>query len=630
MKRFLYFTTIIIFVSTFFSYLSYSEVILESKNKYLNETIKEKIRVDLENFVKKLENNQLSSETFDKNAEYPTLNSGETSESIVSADSSPESELSSAINPKDTNNLIVAVMRQTSQSLTVPIYYSKDFGKSWKRSSFAPLPPRSDIYTIGGGDPVCVFDNNGRAHLTWISLSFKLNAQNKIDSVLTAMHYAYSTNGGENWIYDYYNSVSYSSAYSPNMLDISKLQFFDDKQWLAADLDESSPNHNNIYIVLSRFETSVSQGAEIVSNIKKSSDDSFDKNFTQISKKIANAHQFSSNSIAKNGRLLVTFYGGLTSLKNFVYSAYSDDAGKTFSDPVKVSDFTFVNSRLISSSLKDTIIGVDLSRVYPSIYNASDNNKNSKYYGNSYVVWSSYGLGAPSSTGFNVYLSVSTNGGESWNIPIELSKEPLTGEQDQFYPTITVNSEGIVIVSWYEQGADGIKTNTNYVVALSFDGGKTFSKTVNANTVPTNFSTVGSKNNRFGIGEYNQLISTKYYAIPVWCDGRENNGNLNVYAAFIPLIEGNNSVEKIVNFSPNSIDVSIDPNPANETLNCKLANIKSEFSSFKIFDINGKELLNGNITGDSFSVNLSKIQSGTCFIEIENNGIRVVRKFIKN
>jgi hypothetical protein len=630
MKRFDYLTGFIVILVFFFQIDINSQVIIESNNKYLNETIREKLKVDIEKLLEEIKKNPNYNNELQKSDDLPLIISEEQRESQVSNDAAPESELSASINPNDTNNIIVAVMKQTTSSLTIPIYYTKDFGKTWKKSLFSPLPPRSDIYVVGGGDPVCVFDNKGTAHLTWISLSFKLSPQNKIDTILTAMHYGYSTDGGESWISDYYNSVSEFSAYSPNALNLTKLKYFDDKQWLTVDLNKNSSYENNVYICLSRFEQAVSNGAEITGCVKKANSNSFDKEFRSISQKVGEAHQFSSNSIAKNGRILVTFYGRSVTSTNSILSSFSDDGGNSYSSPQIVSNFSFVDSRLIKSSIKDSIIGVDNSRVYPSIYCASDNNENSKYYGYSYVVWSTYGLDSPSESGFNIYLAVSSDGGENWGAPLELSQEPLEGEQDQFYPTITINENGIVIISWYLQGIGGIKNNTNYVTSFSFDGGKTFSEPIASNTIPSNFSTIGTKNGRFGIGEYNQVISTKYYAIPVWSDGRDGNGNLNVYAAFIPLVEGQNtSVEKIVNFGENSINLEIFPNPSIDILNVHINNSKSEESIVTIFDVQGNIILESNVYNKEFTVNTSNIKSGTYFLEILNDGIRAVQKFQK-
>lgn len=635
MKRFEFLAVFLFFLLLFSKNDLFSQKIIESKNPFLNDVFKEKLKIDIDKFFEELKNPQ------SENIQHKRLNdekdfiSGTTRESVVSADSYPESELSAAINPKDSDNIIVAVIKQTAvqtNPLLVPVYYTNDFGKTWNISNFAALPPRSDLYVAGGGDPVIVFDNNGVAHLTWISLSFKLNeSKTKIDSIFTAMHYGYSTDGGVTWKTDYYKSVSQSANSSPGYLDISRLKYFDDKQWLAVDLDKNSPRENNVYICFSRFETSSSTGAKIVSCTKNSSDNTFSPNIYTVTKGILSntaAHQFSSNSVAKNGRLLVTSYRKRS--VDEIISSYSDDGGVTFSEPKQISPFSFVNSRLISSPNQDSIVGVDISRVYPCIYNASDNNPDSKYYGNSYVTWSSYGLSTKSTTKFNVYFAISTDAGESWGTPVEISHEPLNGPEDQFYPAITVNKNGVIIISWYEQGVGGVTNNTNYVVAFSFDGGKTFTKPVAANTVPTDFSTIGKRNSKFGIGEYNQVLATNNYAIPVWSDGRSGNGNLNLYAAFIPINPEVNSIDKIISLSVNPLTLTISPNPANDMIQVKLYNAKVSLTNYTIFDLMGNIIHESSTNSDNFSIDLSGFKSGAYFIEAVNNGVRTVFKFQKN
>ncbi|OGU56829.1 MAG: hypothetical protein A2X64_07385 [Ignavibacteria bacterium GWF2_33_9] len=630
MKRFTFLTIFLCFNLIFFPNYSFSQKIIESENEKFNEVIREKIRFDIEKQFEEIITLQDKEKQFTSKIQHPITNSADALESLVSSDTGAESELTAAINPLDSNNIIVSVMKQSTSALTILIYYTKDFGKTWTKSTFAPLPPRSDLYIIGGGDPVCAFDKDGIAHLTWISLTFKLKGS-QIDTIGTAMHYGYSTNGGANWVYDYYNSVSHTEAYSPGAFNISRLSFFDDKQWLAADLNPTSPYYNNIYISLSRFIMSQSSGAKIIGFTKEDGNFFFRENEVSISNEPSsqlNAHQFSANSIAANGRIIVTYYASNNN-KNYIYANYSDDGGKTYSsNPTLISEFKFVNSRLISSNTKDTIIGVDFSRVYPSIYNASDNNPESKYYGNSYVVWSAYGTTSVSKTGFNVYMAVSTDKGNTWSEPFELSKEPQTGDQDQFYPAITVNPNGTVIASWYEQGVNNVKSLTNYVTAFSFDGGLTFTKPIPANQIPTDFSTIGYKNNKFGIGEYNQVISTSSYAIPVWCDGRTGSGDLNVYAAFIPLND-ETSVERIVNFGDNSFNLNIFPNPTTDKINIQLQNSsESNSTNIRISNLKGECLLESNTLNKELEIECTNLTSGVYYLEAENNGKRAIQKFI--
>jgi hypothetical protein len=60
-----------------------------------------------------------------------------------------------------------------------------------------------------------------------------------------------------------------------------------------------------------------------------------------------------------------------------------------------------------------------------------------------------------------------------------------------------------------------------------------------------------------------------------------------------------------------------------------LINSKADKSNFRIYDLEGNLLIEGDGNGESFSIDISQVVAGNLFIEIENNGIRAVRKFIK-
>ncbi len=612
----------------------FSEIPIESVNKNFNNAIEEKLKVNLDEFVKDFNQNPQKYLTKVKENNSNIIQGTTNGEEQITKTDMPESELTIAMNPKDSNNMIMVPIRQTINStnpITLPIYYTKNFGSSWQVSSFSPMPPRSDIIIMGGGDPVCIFDANGTAYLTWISLGAVLNqSMTKIDSIASVMQYAYSTDGGATWVYNFYKNISSQIKYTPNgNLNMSLLDYFDDKQWLASDMNIQSPYFNTVYTSLSRFDSKLSNSSEIlVSSLNSNSSYTFNKNLINSSQSAANSlQQFSSVSVGKNGRLLVTFYGGFTNLDNVVFATYSDDGGNTFSTPEIVSKFKFVNSRLIQSSIYDTIPGVDYSRVYPSIYNASDNNVKSPYYGNSYVCWSSYGLTTISTSGFNVYFAKSIDGGATWQAPKEISIEPVGMKADQFYPSITVNQDGVIIMGWYEQGVQGVQSLTNYVVSFSFDGGDTFTKPVVANTQPTNFLTVGLQNSKFGIGEYNQIVATKYYAIPVWADGRANNGNLDIYAAFIPISKDNsNSVSEISIIGSNYLKINISPNPVTESINLNFDTPNDDVINFYIYNLDGSLIYSGNTINKEFHLNTQNIGNGTYLVEANQNGRTAMKK----
>ena len=89
----------------------------------------------------------------------------------------PESEIHAAINPTDSNNLVVSAMHVAS-GLVFPIYYTKDFGQTWKQSTFHPFPYDSRATIAGGGDPVLVYDANGKLYLSWVDLYLLSGSRN--------------------------------------------------------------------------------------------------------------------------------------------------------------------------------------------------------------------------------------------------------------------------------------------------------------------------------------------------------------------------------------------------------------------------------------------------------------------
>ncbi len=57
-----------------------------------------------------------------------------------------------------------------------------------------------------------------------------------------------------------------------------------------------------------------------------------------VNKLKGDLNQFSALSIAKNGRILVSYFQQ-EGARSLIYSSFSDDKGETFSDAVQVSDF---------------------------------------------------------------------------------------------------------------------------------------------------------------------------------------------------------------------------------------------------------------------------------------------------
>jgi hypothetical protein len=107
----------------------------------------------------------------------------------------------------------------------------------------------------------------------------------------------------------------------------------------------------------------------------------------------------------------------------------------------------------------------------------------------------------------------------------------------QYYSSINTTPSGRIVVTYYDRKAGGDDRTTDYVLTQSEDGGISWTEPVILTGASSDFSVIGSENGDFGIGEYNQTLVTDYQAIPIWSDGRTNDGNINVYAAFAPFNE---------------------------------------------------------------------------------------------
>jgi hypothetical protein len=493
----------------------------ERQREFLQEIIKEKMRMTPEQFRQLIEQ---QGRTVEKDEPWQQSHSAEGFEDgPVSEDASPESEIHAAINPLDNNNIVVSAMRYGSgaSGLTMPIYYTKDFGKTWNKSSFVTRPNGVGAQVAGGGDPMFAFGPDGTVYFSWIYLSLE---GTRYDSLPFTVYWAYSTNGGESWQMAKNNTIG-SGRYS--LIGGTDIEVFD-KQWMAVDTT-SSPYRGTLY-------TAMLQATPLASHIvvrrKRASDETFSQvstivdvgNFTQV--------QFASMGIGLSGDVHVTFYGNLGS-EAALWHAVSTDGGETFAPatlitPIKVPRFS-------PDQNGQTIPGIDASRMNPSPQLAIDRSKGPNR-GALYVVWAGNGIDSKLDNGLDIYLSRSMDNGAVWSPPIIVNDDKPGMESHQFLPSITVNPLGYLSITWYDRrdNDDPYLINTNYYIVHSFDGGETFTPNFPVSSAPTDYSNVGQMNSNFGVGDYTQVVSTSGYVIPFWADGRGGDGDLNIYSAFIP------------------------------------------------------------------------------------------------
>lgn len=532
-----------------------------------------------------------------------------------------ESEVHAAINPIDSNNIVLSPIFQRdveiNPQLYCSIYFTKNGGDTWMLSKFrTPIYQYDNVRITGGGDPVLAFDNNGRVYLTW--LYFFLNKSGTLHS---ALYWSYSDDGGDTW-----NEPKnpFISLYKSNNSEKIKLA---DKQWMTTN------KNNDLFVSYTLIDQSeVGQSSSIQVAKLPTGKDKFDPPIT-ISGAFVGLTQFSTITVDYNQHIHIMYAELRRNGDIILIHSKSTDSGKSFTNSNLVSEILLPKSILNQSGSLDTIIGITTRRLYPAPMLVADNHATSKYKNNLYAVWNANGIKNNEGRKMDIYFSKSTNGGNSWDNPKVLSREVNSRPVSQYYPSIAVNTDGIIAVSYYDRNEDVNRdTKTSYVIQYSYDGGISFTSPKKVSAFSTDFSQIGDNNNQFGVGEYNTLLLQKDFAMPVWADGREGDGKVRIYAAKVSL-------------DTNGIEIIYSLNTLNKLTNAyfidnnqlkleKIFTKESEYS-FIFYDLSGKKLLetevkNGTLGVSNDIINLDNLISGVYFIQLKTDYGYSVVKFVKN
>lgn len=81
-----------------------------------------------------------------------------------------------------------------------------------------------------------------------------------------------------------------------------------------------------------------------------------------------------------------------------------------------------------------------------------------------------------------------------------------------------------------------------------------------------------------------------------------------------------------------NISLSVFPNPTTDNLTLQISDYNNEKLSFQLFDIQGKQLSNGQIVAQQTQINLNSLPTATYFINVVNQENKKVQSFkiIKN
>jgi hypothetical protein len=82
-----------------------------------------------------------------------------------------------------------------------------------------------------------------------------------------------------------------------------------------------------------------------------------------------------------------------------------------------------------------------------------------------------------------------------------------------------------------------------------------------------------------------------------------------------------------INETTFQISLSVYPNPTCENLNLIVSNLNNEKLSYQLFDMQGKQLSNGQIIAQQTQINMNSLPTATYFINVVNQENKQVQSF---
>jgi len=285
-----------------------------------------------------------------------------------------------------------------------------------------------------------------------------------------------------------------------------------DKQWMASDLSDDSPYVGNVYLAHLNLSIANEQ-YDIVFRRRQKDSLEFDSLELKVSHEQKILAQFVNLEVDNKGNIHLVYlsYDDLREDRNAMYYCMSSDGGETFTDPKMITEFHFPDF----GSGRLRIDGLSDARLYPCPQLGVDRS-GGEYEGRLYLTFTAFGIDTIDSEGADIYLMSSDNLGEDWSSP-RIVNDDLDPSKHQYYSSITVTDDGQPALAWYDRRNDlDDETITDYFLGYSDDGGESFEQ-FNVSQMPTYFAATLDGELNFGIGEYNEIVTSDKFIIPPRC-----------------------------------------------------------------------------------------------------------------
>jgi hypothetical protein len=335
---------------------------------------------------------------------------------------------------------------------------STDGGSTFTQLGFLPVTSSG----FNGGDPGLTVNRTGTFYASAIAYDFNIPPASQGGVGIWK-----STNGGTSWTGPVYPPAP---ANSVNSIGIG------DKPFIT--VDNSGKQHNgNVYVTWTNFGSTVG-GIPIVFSRSTDGGQTFSTPIPITSSTSGFVlAQGAAPAVGPNGEVYVAWFqgacGGISSIPA-IYLAKSVNGGQTFGLPVFVAPLEPLGFGAGYSCLSTggSLTGNFRVNSFPRI---DVNPKN----GHVYIAYGSHSV--PNADSGDAYFTSSTDGGQTWSIPLRVNDDRTSN--DQFFPAIAVNGNGVIQVIWYDRRRDPNNLLIDVYSATSTNDGASFHSNQRVTTV---------------------------------------------------------------------------------------------------------------------------------------------------
>jgi hypothetical protein len=412
---------------------------------------------------------------------------------ITATTTSPAAEEHIAVDPNNPSMLVAAISDFAIRGgfNTTKYAFSADNGASWAESYVEYDPSTDFLFTSDGflwlanSDPVVAIDKSGNVYLSNVYIGL-INDNGFYVSV------ANLTTGSVRFT----AAETFPISTNPDLLT----DIFEDKPWLTVDTSSSS-HSGTVYASWSRF---IGDTVDMIVFSKSINQGRTWSPPLQISLVSQNgAVQGSQVAVGPSGEVYVAYEAFFVGGKRQHFLAQSTDGGETFSTPLPITPF-FNELSFNSTYRKNSFLSLAVNPLTSTVC----------------VVYADQPGG---SVGAQVEFIRWTPGVDASFSPPVVINDKAAGQQ--FFPAMTVDSGGIIHVSWFDT-RNSRRSSSRYDIfaTRSVNNGATFSP--NARVTPT---LINSGTASF-IGDYGGIAAAGGFAHPVWTNGGFNGGRLQTAA----------------------------------------------------------------------------------------------------